>query len=45
VPVAERVFGVALQHSQVPAYDRHRGSEFVHGKRKQLRVRLRQENA
>jgi len=45
VPVAERVFGVALQHSQVPPYDRHRGSEFVHGKREKLRVRLCQENA
>jgi hypothetical protein len=45
VPVAERMFGVALQHSQVPSYDRHRGSEFVHGKREQLRVRPCQQNA
>jgi hypothetical protein len=40
VTVAQRVVGIALQHSQVTADDRDWSAKFVHGQRKQLCVGL-----
>jgi hypothetical protein len=44
VSIAERLFGIALQHSQIAANDGDRGPEFVDGERKQLSIGFRQQN-